>query len=244
MNVSMKGGIHTMKTFRFAIKQIIPLLFSYLFVGIAFGILIHEAGYSALWAFLSGIFIYAGSMQIVMASLMTSGVPLHMVALMTFFINARHIFYGLGFIDKFRKMGWKYPYMVLTLTDETYSVLCSIKYPDDVDEQKTDFYIALLCHLLWIFSCTMGALLGQMLPFDLTGIEFSATAFFVVVCVNQWRQFGSHIPAIAGFASAIVLYILLGADSFLLPALSVSLIVLIIMKDTINMQMKGITYDN
>ncbi|KJS87991.1 MAG: branched-chain amino acid transporter AzlC [Peptococcaceae bacterium BICA1-8] len=233
-----------MKTFRFAIKQIIPLLFSYLFVGIAFGILIHEAGYSALWAFLSGIFIYAGSMQIVMASLMTSGVPLHMVALMTFFINARHIFYGLGFIDKFRKMGWKYPYMVLTLTDETYSVLCSIKYPDDVDEQKTDFYIALLCHLLWIFSCTMGALLGQMLPFDLTGIEFSATAFFVVVCVNQWRQFGSHIPAIAGFASAIVLYILLGADSFLLPALSVSLIVLIIMKDTINMQMKGITYDN
>lgn len=233
-----------MKTFVFVIKQIVPLLFSYLFVGIAFGILIHEAGYSVLWAALSGVFIYAGSMQIVMVSLMISGVPLHMVAIMTFFINARHIFYGIGFIDKFRKMGWKYPYMVLTLTDETYSVLCSIKYPEYVDEQKVDFYIALICHLLWIFSCTVGALLGQMVPFDMTGIEFSATAFFTVVCVNQWHQFDSHIPAITGFVSAITFYILLGADNFLLPALSITLIVLIIMKDTINMQMEGMTYDN
>lgn len=233
-----------MKTFRFALKQIIPLIFSYLFVGIAFGILIHEAGYSALWAFLSGVFIYAGSMQIVMVPLMTSGVPLYMVAIMTFFINARHIFYGIGFIDKFRKMGWKYPYMVLTLTDETYSVFCSIKYPEDVDNQKADFYIALICHLLWIFSCTMGALLGQMLLFDMKGIEFSATAFFVTVCVNQWRQFDSHIPAIVGFVSAIVFYILLGPNKFILPALSVSLIVLIIMKDTINMKIGGLKYDN
>lgn len=233
-----------MKAFRFAVKQIIPLMISYLFVGIAFGILIHKAGYSALWACLAGIFIYAGSMQIVMVSLMTSGVPLHMIAIMTFFINARHIFYGIGFIDKFRKMGWKYPYMVLTLTDETYSVLCSIKYPENMDEQKVDFYIALMCHLLWIFSCTVGALLGQMLPVDMTGIEFSATAFFVVVCVNQWRQFSSHIPAIAGFASALVFYSLLGAEGFLLPALSVSLLVLIIMKDSINQRMGGVKCDN
>ncbi|MEG6520433.1 AzlC family ABC transporter permease [Desulfotomaculum sp. 1211_IL3151] len=233
-----------MKTFRFVIKQITPLLFSYFFVGIAFGILINDVGYSALWACLAGIFIYAGSMQIVMVSLMSAGVPLHMVAIMTFFINARHIFYGIGFVDRFRKMGWKYPYMVLTLTDETYSVLCSIKYPDNMDEQKVDFYIALTCHLLWIFSCTAGALIGQMITVDMTGIEFSATAFFVVVCVNQWRQFNSHIPAVAGLASAVVFYMLLGADSFLLPALSVSMIVLIIMKDTINQQMGGMKYNH
>ncbi|MBV7272867.1 AzlC family ABC transporter permease [Clostridium sp. PL3] len=233
-----------MKTLRFAIKQIVPLLFSYLFVGLAFGILIHEAGYSAIWACLAGTFIYAGSMQIVMVSLMTSGAPLEMVAVMTFFVNARHIFYGIGFVDKFRKMGWKYPYMVLTLTDEIYSVFCVIEYPEDVDEKKADFYIAFICHLLWIFSCTTGALLGQVLPFDMRGIEFSATAFFTVVCVNQWRQFASHIPAIVGFACAIVFYILLGANNFLIPALSVSLIVLVIMKDIINMQMGGIKYDN
>ncbi|MEW8972859.1 MAG: AzlC family ABC transporter permease [Tissierellaceae bacterium] len=233
-----------MKTFRFAVRQIIPLIFSYVFVGIAFGILIKEAGYSTIWVFLSGIFIYAGSMQIVMVSLMTSGAPLYMIAIMTFFINARHIFYGIGFIDKFRKMGWKYPYMILTLTDETYSLLCSIKYPEDMDEQKANFYIALLCHLLWIFSCTMGALIGEILPFNIMGIEFSATAFFVVVCVNQWRELDTRIPAITGFFSAIVFYILLGADNFLLPALSVSLIVLMIMKDKIDVKMEGSMYDN
>ncbi len=233
-----------MKTFRFAMKQTVPLLFSYLFVGMAFGILIHKAGYSVLWACLSGVFIYAGSMQIVMVSLMTSGVPLFMVAAITFFINARHIFYGIGFVDRFRKMRWKYPYMVLTLTDETYSVLCSVQYPQDVDREKSDFYIALTCHLLWIFSCTIGALLGQMLPLDMTGIEFSATAFFVTVCVNQWRQFGSHIPVIAGFVSAIAFYILLGANSFILPALSFSLIVLVVMKDVITLKIGGIDSDN
>lgn len=235
-----------MKTFRFAVKQIIPLLFSYLFVGIAFGILINEAGYSVLWSFLAGVFIYAGSMQIVMVSLMTSGVSLFMIAVMTFFINARHIFYGIGFVEKFKKMGWKYPYMALTLTDETYSVLCSLKYPEDVDEQKVDFYIASMCHFLWIFSCTIGALFGKMLPFDLSGIEFSATALFVTVCVNQWRQFESHIPAIAGFVSAIVFLILFGPDNFILPALSVSLIVLVVMKDRISIKMKmgGVEHGN
>ncbi|HWR62102.1 MAG TPA: AzlC family ABC transporter permease [Clostridia bacterium] len=233
-----------MRTFRFAAKQVIPLLFSYVFVGIAYGILMNQAGYSAFWAFISAMFIYAGSMQIIMISLMTSGVPLYMIAVMTFFINARHIFYGIGFVDKFRRMGWKYPFMVLTLTDETYSVLCSLKYPEDVDEQKTDFYIAFICYLLWLFSCTTGALLGRMLPLDMTGIEFSATAFFTVVCINQWRQFGSHIPAVAGFLSAVIFYMLLGADKFLLPALSVSLIVLLFMKENISMKMGGMEYDN
>ncbi|SCX93045.1 AzlC family ABC transporter permease [Alkaliphilus peptidifermentans] len=233
-----------MKTFGFAVKQIIPLIFSYVFVGIAFGILIHEAGYSVLWAFLSGAFIYAGSMQIVMVSLMTSGVPLIMIGIMTFFINARHIFYGIGFVAKFSKMGWKYPYMVLTLTDETYSVFCSIKYPENMDEEKVDFYIALICHVLWIISCTIGALAGEMLFFDMKGIEFSATAFFVVVCVNQYYQFDSHIPVITGFVSAIVFYFLLGSDYFILPALSVSLIIHTIMKERIDIQMGGMNYDN
>lgn len=232
-----------MKTFRFAVKQIVPILFEYLFVGLAFGILIHAAGYSALWSCLAGVFIYAGSMQLIMVSLLTAGAPLYTVACMTFLINARHIFYGLGFVDKFRRMGWQYPYMVLTLTDETYSILCSIKYPEGVDEKKVDFYIAFTCHLFWIFSCTLGALLGEMLPFNMAGIEFSATSFFVTVCVNQWRQFGSHFPAIAGLTSAIVFYILLGADRFILPALSVSLIILVIMKDTITPRMEAVKYD-
>lgn len=232
-----------MKTLQFSFKQVIPLLFSYVFVGIAFGILMSEAGYSALWSLASALLIYAGSMQIILLSLMASGVPLYMIAVMTFFINARHIFYGIGFVEKFRKMGWKYPFMVLTLTDETYSALCSIKYPEDINEDKANFYIALICYLLWASSCTAGALLGQMLPLSMAGIEFSATAFFITVCVNQWRQFGSRIPAITGLVSALAFYLLLGADKFLLPALSASLIVLVVMKENISLKMGGMKYD-
>lgn len=229
-----------MKNLSFALKQTIPILFTYVFVGIAFGVLLQEAGYSTIWAVFSGAFIYAGSMQLVMITLMTSGIPIYMIAIITFFVNGRHIFYGLRFLDKFKKMGWKYPYMALTLTDETYSVLCSIeKYPDDVDEFKVDFYIALSCHLIWIASCAIGALFGQVIPFDITGIEFSCTAFFVTVCVNQWKQFKSHIPAITGFLSAIIFYFIFGANNFILPAISVSLIVLVIMKDRILLKMEG-----
>lgn len=192
-----------------------------------------EAGYSIFWVILSSIFIYAGSMQIVMISLLTSGAPLYTLAIMTFFINGRHIFYGIGFIDKFRKMGWKYPYMALTMTDETYSIMCNVKYPEDVDEQKVDFYIAAFLHVFWLVITIIGAWIGQIFPFDMRGIEFSATAFFVTVCVNQWLNFDSHIPAITGLISSIVFYFILGADNFILPALSVSLIVLVIMKDRI-----------
>ncbi|HPE15645.1 MAG TPA: AzlC family ABC transporter permease [Oscillospiraceae bacterium] len=223
-----------MKSFRFALIQVTPLLFSYLFVGLAAGLLLHAAGYGVLWAFFSALFVYAGSMQIVMVSLLASGAPLPVVAAMAFFINARHMFYGIGFVDRFRAVGgWRYPYMALTMTDETYSVLCSVQYPPDVDGNKADFYIQLLCHLFWVFSCTTSALIGSLLPVDLSGIEFSATAFFVTVVVNQWRGCGSHIPAVTGFASAAVFYFLIGPDNFILPALSASLVALVFLRERV-----------
>lgn len=227
-----------MENVRFAVKKILPITFAYLFVGIAFGIMMVEAGYSFFWSLFAGIFIYAGSMQIVMVPLLSAGAPLYTIALMTFLINARHLFYGIGFVDKFRKMGKKYPYMILTLTDEVYSILCSNHYPDDVNEKKADFLIALFCHLLWVFSCILGALMGELIPFDMRGIEFSATAFFVVVCVNQWREYRSKLPFFTGFSSALLFYFLFGPEGFLLPALTVSLITLIILRDYIEISLK------
>ncbi len=219
-----------MKSFVFAFKQAIPVFFPYLFIGIAFGVLMEEAGYCAGWSFLSGIFIYAGSMQIVMVSLLSAGASLATIGMMTFFVNARHIFYGIAFIDQFRKMGRKYPYMIVTLTDEVYSILCSINYPDDVNARKTDFYITLILHLVWILSCLAGALFGQLIPYNLAGIEFSATAFFITVCMNQWESMDSHLPVITGLISALVFYLILGPSQFILPALTLSVLVLIAIK--------------
>jgi 4-azaleucine resistance transporter AzlC len=205
------------------------------FRGAGFWILLSSAGYPPVWSFLSALFIYAGSMQIVMVTLMTSGAPIYMVAVMTFLVNARHIFYGISFIGEFRDIGrkqkWKYPYMALTLTDETYSVLCSMKCPENLDKQKIEFYVLFLSHMLWILSCSAGALIGSALPVDMTGIDFSATAFFAAVVIDQWRLADSHIPAIVGLVSAVVFFILLGADNFILPALSASVIALALLKE-------------
>ncbi len=229
-----------LKLLCFAIKKIIPISFSYIFLGITYGLLLHKAGYSAVWAFLSGLFIYAGSMQIVMVSLITANAPLITIAIMTFFINARHIFYGINFIKEFRDIStakhafWKYPYMALTVTDETYSVLCSVKYPDDIPKQKAEFYILLFSHILWAMSCTAGALIGDIIPFDMAGLEFSATAFFCIIVINQWQQSKSHLPVFTGFISAIFFYFSLGADKFIIPALTVSMIFIIITKNHFN----------
>ena len=226
-----------MKSFRFACKLIVPVLFSYIFVGLAYGILLHQAGYSAIWAFISSVFIYAGAMQIVMISLLVSGAPLITIAVMTFFVNARHMFYGIGYVDEFKKIGgWKYPFMALTMTDETYSVLCSATYPDDVDKKQTMFFVQLLCYLLWICTSTLGALIGELLTNNMDGIGFTATAFFVTVVVNQWREVESHLPAIVGVISAVAFYFIIGADNFILPALSMSVIMLCILKDRITLK--------
>lgn len=222
-----------MREFRFAIKQTIPIFFTYLFIGIAFGILMNNAGYSVLLSIASALFIYAGSMQLVMVPMLTSGASLLTLALMTFFINARHIFYGIGFVEKFRTMGWRCPYMILTLTDETYSILCSAQYEPDLDENKAAFLISMFNHLYWIVGCLAGSLAGQLLQFDMRGIDFSATAFFLIVVVNQWRQYRSKLPFLTAAVCALIFYLLLGKDYFLIPTLSSCLAALMLLRNPI-----------
>ena len=219
-----------MKEFRFAVRNTIPIFFTYLFIGIAFGILMSDAGYSVLLTAASSLFVFAGSMQLVMVPMMVSGASLFSLALMAFFINARHIFYGIGFIEKFRRMGWRYPYMILTLTDETYSVLCSVKYDEGLDEDKAAFLIAALNHLYWILGSFAGACAGQFLQFDMRGIDFSATAFFLVVVVNQWRQYRSRLPFLTAAVCALGFFLLLGKDYFLIPTLLSCLAALIFLR--------------
>ena len=208
-----------MKELRFAVKNTVPIFFTYLFIGIAFGILMSDAGYSVLLTTASSLFIYAGSMQLVMVPMMASGASLLSLAVMAFFVNARHVFYGIGFIEKFRRMGWRSPYMILALTDETYSVLCSVKYDEGLDQARASFLIALLNHSYWIFGSFVGACAGRFLQFDMRGIEFSATALFLVVVVNQWRQYRSRLPFLTAAVSALGFYLLLGKEYFLIPTL-------------------------
>ena len=222
-----------MSEFRFAVKQTIPIFFTYLFIGIAFGVLMSDAGYGILLTMLASVFIYAGSMQLLMVPLMTSGAPLLTMAVTCFFINARHIFYGIGFVEKFRRMGWRYPYMIIALTDETYSILCSVQYDEGLDEDRAAFYIALINHCYWLFGCFLGSCAGAFLQFDMRGIEFSATAFFIVVVVNQWRRYKTKLPFVSAGIIAFVFYFLIGKEYFLVPTLAACLIALILLRGPI-----------
>lgn len=212
---------------RFAFLQSIPVMLGYLFLGFAFGLMLQNAGYSYLWAFLSSVVIYAGSMQFVLVTLLSGGASLAYAAVMTLFINGRHIFYGLSFVEKFRKMGKAYPYMVFSLTDETYSVLCGLKVPEGMCEQKVSFWISLFDQFYWVVGSVSGALIGQLVSFDATGVDFSMTALFVVIVLNQWMERKEHRPALIGLGVGLGTLLLLGAERFLLPALMVSMMILL-----------------
>lgn len=230
----MKGKV--VQEVRFAFTQTIPVMLGYLFLGIAFGLMMQDAGYSFWWAFFSSVCIYAGSMQFVLVTLLTSGASLLYAAIMTLFINGRHLFYGLSFIEKFRGMGKRYPYMVFSLTDETYSVLCSLKVPESLDKKRVSLLISLLDHLYWVMGSVLGGMVGQFIKFDTTGIDFSMTALFVVIVLNQWLDSKEHRPALIGAVLGILCLLLFGPDKFLLPALTFTALVLLGVKRRWNMQ--------
>ena len=158
-------------------------------------------------------------MQFIMVSLLAAGAPIYTVAVTTFLVNARHIFYGLGMLEKFRGLGRRFPYMAFALTDETYSVLCSMDAPTGMDWADCAFYVSMFDQCYWVLGSLLGSLLGQALPVDLTGIDFSMTALFVVIFVDQWKQFPSHVPALTGLICAAAARLLFGPDNFLLIAL-------------------------
>lgn len=214
---------------RFAFKQSLPVMSGYLFLGTAYGILLQQAGFGPLWALATSGFVYAGSLQFVLAGFLAAAAPLATVALMSLFINSRHLFYGLSFVDKFKKMGKRYYYMVFSLTDETYSVLCGMQVPDEIDEQDAMFYVAVLNQLYWVAGSLMGVLFSQ-LPFDFTGIDFSMTALFLVLLIEQCKTAKSPLPVAIGLGCGVVFLLLFGADRFLLPALLVSVGLLVLAK--------------
>jgi len=206
-------------TLIFAFEQSIPVLLGYLFLGMAFGLMIQKAGYHVIWAFFMSLFIYAGSMQFLLVALLTAGVDVLTCGIMTLLINGRHLFYGLSFVSKFKHLGKYYPYMVFSLTDETYSILCALKVPEGVNEKKAMFLIAIFDHSYWIMGSVLGTLAGQLIPFNSSGIEFSMTALFLVIFMNQWKEMKSHKAAFCGLACGILSLYLFGAEKFILPAL-------------------------
>ena len=218
------------KAFRPAFTVTIPVLCGYLFIGFAFGVMLRDAGFTAPWAFLSSLTIYAGSGQYLLVSLLAANASLVTVAVMTLLLNCRHIFYGLSFLETFHQMGRAKWYMIFSLTDETYSLLCSLKTPDGVGPAAMRFLISVLDQSYWIIGSVIGAIVGGVLPFDTTGIDFAMTALFTVIFVEQWKSSKCHIPAFLGLGAAAVSLALLGPDNFILPAMLAICVMLVALR--------------
>lgn len=218
-------------TIKYAFKKSLPVFFGYLFLGSAFGIMLYDAGYNWIWAIFISILVYAGSGQFLLVSLISSAASIPTVAMMTLFINSRHMFYGLSLIDKFKAGGWRYPFMIFSLTDETYSVNVSIQSVlDDVDEPKARFLLGEFDHFYWILGSVVGSLLGQSLPIDFTGIDFSMTALFTVIFVDLLIDTKNKICGAVGIFCAFICLVIFGADNFLLPTLILTVVLLIAAK--------------
>lgn len=205
--------------FRKAFPYTIPVLTGYLFIGIAFGVMYAEKGYSFLWAILMSLLVYAGSGQYLAVNFFTPGISFVQVIFMTLMVNIRHIFYGISLLDKFNQMGKKRWYMIFGLTDETYSLLCTTKIPEGVEEEKFLFAISIMNQSYWVIGSAIGGLAGSFLPFNSEGIDFAMTALFVVIFVEQWMDAKNRIPETIGVAAAFLCLQIFGADSFVLPSM-------------------------
>lgn len=207
------------KAFRKAFPYTIPVLTGYLFIGIAFGVMYAEKGYSFLWAILMSLLVYAGSGQYLAVNFFVPGFSFIQVIFLTFMVNVRHIFYGISLLEKFNKMGKKRWYMIFGLTDETYSLLCTTNVPEGVEEDKFLFAISIMNQSYWVLGSAIGAIAGTVLPINSEGIDFAMTALFVVIFVEQWMDRKNRIPELIGVAVAIVVLTIFGASSFVLPAM-------------------------
>lgn len=208
------------KTIQYAFLKSLPVMAGYIVLGVGFGILLADKGYSVWWAILMSLTIYAGSLQYIGVNLLSSGAGLLSVALISLMVNARHLFYGISMLKPYEKTGIKKWYLIFGLTDETYSLVCSDHaYPDGVDVKEYYFWVTLFDQCYWILGSLLGALIGNTVTFNARGIDFSMTALFVIIFVEQWEKTKNHIPAITGVVVSIICLLIFGAEQFLIPSM-------------------------
>lgn len=209
-------------TFRYALRRSLPILLGFVPLGLAYGVLMRSAGYNFLWSGACSFFVLAGSLQFLMVSFLTGAMPIATVAVMALLLNSRHIFYGLPFLEKFRAFGpWRY-YLIFGLSDEVFSQHCDYRPTPGVDEKWSFVFSTLLVHVYWVVSTIAGGLLGALIRFDTTGIDFSLTALFIVILLDQMHGADVRLPAALAAASGVVCILVFGAANFILPSLVIT----------------------
>lgn len=210
-----------------ALISTLPVLAGYLVLGFGFGMIMHENGYGVLPVLAMSLLVYAGSMQYVAIGLFTSGATLLTTAFTTLMVNARHLFYGISMLERYREMGKRKPYLIFSLTDETYSLVCT-DAPHIPLEGRRDYFlfVSLFNHFYWVVGSLFGAVIGSLLHFNSQGLDFALTALFLTVFLEQWLGTKKHVPALVGVISSVFCLLIFGSKSFLVPAMIMIVVLL------------------
>lgn len=213
-----------------AFPYTIPILAGFLFLGITYGIYMNASGFSFLYPMFMSLTIFAGSVEFVAVSLLLGSFnPIQALAV-TLMLNARHLFYGISMLDKFRGLGWKRIYLIFGMCDETFSINYAAAIPEDIDRGWFMFFVTLLNHFYWFSGATLGGIFGSLIHFNTEGLDFVMTAMFVVIFMEQWLKEKNHTSSILGLGISLLCLIAFGADNFIIPAMLALLVVLTLMR--------------
>lgn len=213
-----------------AFPHTIPILTGFLFLGMTYGIYMRSLGFSFVYPMLMSLTIFAGSMEFVAGNMLLGSFNPFQALAMTLMINARHLFYGISMLDKYKGTGAKKFYLIFGMCDESFSINCTAKIPEDVDKGWFMFFVNLLNQCYWVLGATLGGLFGSLIKFNTEGLDFVMTAMFVVIFMEQWFKDKNHINAFIGLGISLISLIAFGADKFILPAMAGILIMLTILK--------------
>ena len=214
------------KALKAAFPETIPILTGFLFLGFTYGVYMNVSGFSFIYPMIMSMVIFAGSVEFVTVSMLLSGFDPLQCFLMALMINARHIFYGLSMLDKFRGTGKKKFYLIYGMCDETFSINYTADIPEGVDKGLFMLFVTLLNQIYWVCGATLGGIFGSVITFDTTGLDFVMTAMFIVIFLEQWLKEKHHYSAWAGMLSSVACLLIFGADNFLIPTMICILVLL------------------
>lgn len=226
-------GVKT-KALKAAFPNTIPIMTGFLFLGASYGIYMNVSGFEFWYPMITSMLIFAGSVEFVTVNLLLGAFNPLQAFLLALMINARHIFYGISMLDKYRGTGLKKFYLIYGMCDESFSVNYTAKIPEDVDKGWFMFFVNLLNQIYWVAGATIGGILGGVIAFNTNGIEFVMTAMFVVIFLEQWLKEKNHISPILGLVISVVCLILFGADKFIIPSMASMLIILTLLRKVLD----------
>jgi len=215
----MKNSLR-LQALKAAFPYTIPIFAGFWFLGIAYGIYMNVSGFSFLYPMLMSITIFGGSLEFVAVSMLLGSFAPLQTFIMTLMIQARHLFYGISMLDKYKGMGWKKFYLVFGMCDESFSINYSAKIPENVDKGWFMFFVTLLNHFYWVSGATLGGILGSFISFNTEGLDFVMTAMFVVIFLEQWLKEKKHYTALIGVVASAACLLIFGAESFLIPTMA------------------------